>query len=1702
VLVVLGILSVSLPLTTKLVKEKQNIESNATGNKPIISCNSTAGGKYLCFDNVVWKCVGTYSVGVGTKYEWNRYWTGNPGVCKNGCTTINTISSSSNLCKTVTCSSSKCSGCTTPSTCSSAGCYWETLTKSCSPKITKKTTTKTCTYNCTAWTTCNSSGKQTCKAQTKPQPGCTGGTTKIGTTQNCTPAKTTTTKTTPKTCTSFTYTDWTPASCPSSGRQTRTVKTSSPSGCTGGTRVTSRNCSPPTPTKSATKTTCSYICTKWGSCSSGWQTCTTDSKLSTSQPNCTGGRKIGTRQKCTPATSSSNTTTKTTTKDCICSKTTAGKCDLGSPSWKDRNGTSGSYTWSCTGSNCNPKNCSIKKITTTNTTTSKMWYYFNGTSCVGKTYDSPNACTSANKACFSTYDVCVKNNTPSSSTATTTYYYYDQSKKTCTPTTSLNACKSITCYSALSSCQLAHTVKKTTYFYYSDSVKNCIGISYDSLSACNTSLGTCYTTKTACESANKTNTNSSDCSSSACGKCDSTNCGKGNDCLWGYNGLSTMYCYPKTVEIQPSTLNTSKLKQSCNNIGGTCLGSLNTCLSVEKGIVIKNTDCIAPNYICCKSNSTSTTASKPESIEVTNIELTTDSNILYPNSNKKIMIKILPDGISDRIIWSSSDGNKAIVGTTGLVKGVAPGEVTITATASNGKSDSIKITVESPLKLVSEKEKEEIKNETCSSNSCSECTLPSDCSSAGCSWENLVKTCSPKVETSTSCSASKCQNCGTVTECNKFPDNCEWNYTTGCNSKKTDGNCDFTIIDNKKFESEFELLTEKDLCLAGTLNNKNSTDKDFNWECIGQNDGESKKCQITRNTQKTILDSMLCLFKDCIKFTTASYLFDISTPKIKNTTTPTCNESINGTYTCLNGEVKECLKGRNELWQWLYRKSCGEKGCQEGTDKNYYGTQNLCNTVVYRISVFPKEFTLLKGEKIFLEASVKDNSGIEIPDLSVNWKSSDPKIVSVDPTTGNVTAISTGTATITASTNISDITASSKITVKDMSITTDKETIILGLGESTIITTLSWPESSNWIKWRVGNDKLISLQLLSENQIVDNDKNEVFLKQSFLVKSNNILGNTKIIISATKNNKTIKEIPVQVINDWKYKISPSSLKLTVGQSFKGFEVVNKKNYLQVSKDKLKITTSPLNQKIISIKEDGTIIASSDFTGTINLKFLINNIEIGEVPVTVEKCQQNDIVCTISYDPVYGSYYWKGKCNDEGVFEQTEICENGCTPNGKDCFNNCDKDNCGNCKIEKDCENQIDRKFNKQGQKTYFPCKWNRYTGKCLSNSINAVCNTIEKYKCSQGEVNQKSKKETGAIYKWSCDGLYGGKNADCDLLKDNNCEGYMENSTKCIGNGNYKKLKKCLRANWIEIPCQGLCVDKINEEKYSEAICDNRYKKEEVCPNKNFLSSEILTMDKNQLCLQGKYNIGSIKENRSFIGYSDRKEDSVLNSWTWTCHIETINIDVTCNASNSDAEQCSKDNCVACNKKECTNKLNKKNCSWNSDLGCISMKCETEDLETCLYGKEVICQSSNFKFTGKQCCSMSTDNTYKNIINTPYFTVSKTTLKSNRQSYCNENNSELYSCTWGKVSGKWETTDCVAQSKVCSQINVDKAKCVDKPTTNTETTGKSSNVSLPTTGNNTATPETVKSAVTEVCATSGNWSFECLTAKTKSLLNL
>jgi hypothetical protein len=101
-----------------------------------------------------------------------------------------------------------------------------------------------CTYNpedvaCTdftysAWGECSQSNVKTRTVISRSPEGCVGGNADTSTTCTYDPGEIV--------CTNFAYSTWNPATCPISQQQTRTVISQSPSGCTGGTPITSQTC--------------------------------------------------------------------------------------------------------------------------------------------------------------------------------------------------------------------------------------------------------------------------------------------------------------------------------------------------------------------------------------------------------------------------------------------------------------------------------------------------------------------------------------------------------------------------------------------------------------------------------------------------------------------------------------------------------------------------------------------------------------------------------------------------------------------------------------------------------------------------------------------------------------------------------------------------------------------------------------------------------------------------------------------------------------------------------------------------------------------------------------------------------------------------------------------------------------------------------------------------------------------------------------------------------------------------------------------------------------------------------------------------------------------------------------------------------------------------------------------------------------------
>lgn len=145
--------------------------------------------------------------------------------------------------------------------------------------------------DCTSWTysdwsACSVDGIQTRTIITSLPDGCSGGSPVLN--QTCTPP--------PQTCTSWAYSDW--SSCSADGQQIRTITSFFPYGCIGGEPVLSQGCTPVCTT---------WVYSDWGSCST--QGMQTRNIISSSPDNCSGGNPTLSQSCIPPQTCSADTWT-------------------------------------------------------------------------------------------------------------------------------------------------------------------------------------------------------------------------------------------------------------------------------------------------------------------------------------------------------------------------------------------------------------------------------------------------------------------------------------------------------------------------------------------------------------------------------------------------------------------------------------------------------------------------------------------------------------------------------------------------------------------------------------------------------------------------------------------------------------------------------------------------------------------------------------------------------------------------------------------------------------------------------------------------------------------------------------------------------------------------------------------------------------------------------------------------------------------------------------------------------------------------------------------------------------------------------------------------------------------------------------------------------------------------------------------------
>lgn len=123
----------------------------------------------------------------------------------------------------------------------------------------------------------------------------------------------------------------------------------------------------------------------------------------------------------------------------------------------------------------------------------------------------------------------------------------------------------------------------------------------------------------------------------------------------------------------------------------------------------KGTTTSSPSSTKAKSTTSKDTTTTPSTVDVTNIQINEKVESIDVGDNRTLTATITPDNATNKnITWKSSDDSIATVSSTGKITAKKVGIAEITATSSNGKVSTIKISVKEEMK----EEKEPVKDIT------------------------------------------------------------------------------------------------------------------------------------------------------------------------------------------------------------------------------------------------------------------------------------------------------------------------------------------------------------------------------------------------------------------------------------------------------------------------------------------------------------------------------------------------------------------------------------------------------------------------------------------------------------------------------------------------------------------------------------------------------------------------------------------------------------------------------------------------------------------------------------------------------------------------------------------------------------------------------------------------------------------------------
>ena len=458
----------------------------------------------------------------------------------------------------------------------------------------------------------------------------------------------------------------------------------------------------------------------------------------------------------------------------------------------------------------------------------------------------------------------------------------------------------------------------------------------------------------------------------------------------------TATVYPETLEDKSVTWESSDKTIATVSKDGVVTG-------VKSGVVT----------ITCTSNATGAKATC--TVTVATIALNKSEVVVRKKKSVTLKPTVYPTTLEDKsVTWKSSDETIATVSSSGKVTGVKSGFVTITCTSNaTGLSTTCKVTVGTITLNKSSVTVDQGKTVTLKPT-----VYPTSLEDKSVKWKSSDKS----VATVTSAGKVKGVKAGVA--------------TITCTSVATglSATCTVTVPGIAFDPSEVVVRKKKTLTLTPIFYPETVEDKSVTWKtsdktvatvsadgvvtgvksgvvtitCTSKATGLSATCKVTVGTITLDQSEVIIRKKNTVTLTPTVYPTSLED---KSVTWESSDESV--ATVSSDGVVTGVKSGVVTI-------TC---------TSNATGLSATCKVIVGTITLSKSSATIIVGNTVTLTPTVYPTT---LEDQSVTWKSSNAKVAKVS-STGKVTAVKAGTATITCTSNATGLSTTCKITVKKKS---------------------------------------------------------------------------------------------------------------------------------------------------------------------------------------------------------------------------------------------------------------------------------------------------------------------------------------------------------------------------------------------------------------------------------------------------------------------------------------------------------------------------------------------------------------------------------------------------------------------------------------------------------------------------------------------